>query len=321
MLRSTDSMSLAGAMVMGRYWQQASKRQRDVREDADPEAVHDMRVAVRRLRVAFTLFERWYEARELRGFRRALRRLGRRLGEVRDGEVLLENARAAAGQLPNADLAGLIARWDADHAAARVRLLEYFDGPEFASFRRRFEAFVEGYQSSEEPAVSPAEDGDSIVAYLVCDVMPAEIWKQYGAVHAYDPIAAEAPAPTLHRLRIAGKQLRYAIESFDELTGKAGDHAVRALREMQDILGALHDAHVAIDLIQAFQTMQAGPSDVVEPYIAHQREAIGTARAQFDLLWPKIAGQTERALVAKCAGRIAGMAETASEEEAGAAFS
>jgi CHAD domain-containing protein len=306
MVRVTDPMWLAGATVMVRYWQQVATHQRDVRDDANPEAVHDMRVAVRRLRVAFRLFRQWYDERELRGFRRELRRLGRCLGEVRDGEVMLENARGAAAQLTGADLAGIIARWDADHAAARVRLLEYFDGPGFARFRRRFDAFLDRHQSA-QAAVPPANDGDAITAYSVRDIMPAEIWRRYGTVHAYDPIAAEAPAPTLHRLRIAGKQLRYAIESFDDITGEVGDKAVRPLREMQDVLGTLHDAHVAIDLIQMFQQAHAGPSDVVEPYIERQRETIARSRAQFDLLWPKLAAPALGRMIARCAEQVAGL--------------
>jgi CHAD domain-containing protein len=300
-------MPVAGATIMGRCWQQASKRQRDVREDANPEAVHDMRVAVRRLRVAFKLFDQWYDERELRGFGRELRRLGRRLGEVRDGEVILENARGAASQLPGADLAGLIARWDAGHAAARVRLLEYFDGPELARFRRRFDSFLDRHQAVQAPAIPLMDDGDAVAAYLVSDVMPAEIWRRFGAVRAYDPVAAEAPAPALHRLRIAGKQLRYAIEAFEDLTGRAGENAAKTLRELQDVLGTLHDAHVAIDLIQAFQTMHAGPSDNVDPYIEQQRTAIATARAQFDLLWPKVSGSAFGLQVARCAEGIAGL--------------
>jgi CHAD domain-containing protein len=311
-------MPVAGATVMGRYWQQAAKRQRDVRDVSNPEAVHDMRVAVRRLRVAFNLFERWYDERDLRGFARELRRMGRRLGDVRDGEVILENARAAATQLSDADLAGLIARWDASHAAARLRLLEYFDGSELARFRRQFEAFLDRYQSSQALPNLLVDDGDEVPPYRVSDVIPALIWQRYGAVRAYDAVVAEAPAATMHRLRIAGKRLRYAIEAFEDLTGQAGEKAVKPLRQMQDVLGALHDAHVTIDLIQAFQTMYAGPSDVVDPYIEQQRASIATSRAQFDLLWQEISGPSVGLLVAHCVEGIAGLAISADAAGSGA---
>jgi CHAD domain-containing protein len=295
---------------MSGYWEEATKNERDVRNAAHSEAVHDMRVAVRRLRVAFALFTSWYDKRDIRGFEGELRRLGRRLGSVRDGEVLLQNARAAAQELPQADLSGLLTRWEADHAAAKVRLLDYLDCPSFGRFRNRFESFLERDRSAETPAErEPDDDAPEIGARLVCDVMPAEIWNRYGAVHAYAPIAADASVEQLHRLRIAGKHLRYAVESFRELVGVAGKNAVGALRDLQDALGLVHDAHVAIDLLERYRARHTGPNDIIEPYIERQREALAGARAQFESLWPEFTGVRLRQHISDCAAALAGVPE------------
>src|SRR5437016_8192227 len=141
MLSRDQSMPAAGIVVMSGYWKDAGKREGAVRKGDDPEAVHDMRVAVRRLRAALALFGSWYRRKQVKRLRKDLRRLGRRLGAVRDFEVLLDDARSAASRLPDAELSRLLAHWEEGHAAARVRLLGYLDGRAYHRCRRRLEEF------------------------------------------------------------------------------------------------------------------------------------------------------------------------------------
>ena len=60
------------------------------------EALHDMRVAVRRMRTAAKIFGRFLAPDEFRPFARELRALGRGLGPVRDMDVILDHARGLA---------------------------------------------------------------------------------------------------------------------------------------------------------------------------------------------------------------------------------
>jgi triphosphatase len=310
-LRGTDPMPVAGAIVMSAYWQEADKRRSALRAGDDPEAVHDVRVGVRRLRVVLALFAPWYPGREVRGFRGDLRRMGNRLGAVRDGEVLIANARAASGLLPEADLMGLLARWEAQHAAARVRLLDYLDSSSFRRFERLFQDFLRRNLADAESGVDDSAAGPSdldqpaVDARLVRDVMPAEIWRRYGAVHAYDRFIDGASPRRLHRLRIAGKRLRYALEPFQRLLGAEGKSAVGSLKDLQDALGAIHDADVSIDLLESFQANDAGPSDRVEPYIEQQRAALTESRAGFQSRWSEIVGPGLREHIAASALRLA----------------
>jgi CHAD domain-containing protein len=305
-----DPMPLAGIAVMREHWKDATRREPGVRAGEDPLAVHDARVAIRRLRAAFTLFDRWYPKRDLRGFRSELRRLGRALGTVRDREVLLTNARAAASQLPDGELYGLLAQWEEEHADARVRLLRHLDGKRFRRFRRRFEKFLARHGAAATAEASSPDDGGAklqepeVAPKLVCDIMPAEIWKRYGAVHAYAPFVGEASLQRLHRLRIAGKRLRYAIESFQGGLAGSVKEVTAPLRDMQDALGELHDADVTIELLQVFQAGKAGPTDRVEPYLDQQRARLLESRARFETLWPAVAGAAFRA---QLAGAIAGV--------------
>src|SRR5262249_13750555 len=119
-------------------------------------------------------------------------------------------------------------------------------------------------------------------------------WSRYGAVHAYAPAVAGASLARLHRLRIAGKRLRYLLEGFEEILGGDAKAVIEPLKELQDALGKAHDADVAAGLIQAFMATYAGPSDHVEPYLDYQRSVILASRARFEQLWPALIGEERR---------------------------
>lgn len=73
----------------------------------DTRAVHDMRVGIRRLRCALTSFEAAFRPKRLRAYARSVRRLGRKLGEVRDADVHLAALRGALGGAPDIERSGI----------------------------------------------------------------------------------------------------------------------------------------------------------------------------------------------------------------------
>ncbi len=103
------------------------------REGADPEALHDMRVASRRLRAALDAFASCYEGRAFSRVLHETKSLTRTLGTVRDDDVLLDTMRAYTEGIPADErpaLTGFIAHLsearDAHHAAL-VRHLDALD--------------------------------------------------------------------------------------------------------------------------------------------------------------------------------------------------
>ncbi len=73
----------------------------------DTRAVHDMRVGIRRIRTALTSFEDVFPAKRLRALQRATRRVGRKLGVVRDADVHLAVLRATLSGAPDSDRRGI----------------------------------------------------------------------------------------------------------------------------------------------------------------------------------------------------------------------
>jgi len=101
--------------------------------------------------------------------------------------------------------------------------------------------------------------------------------------YSYAPIVAdERQIEALHNLRIAAKRLRYTLELFRTVFGDAGENEIGRMRELQELLGQLHDHDVRIVLIEdelanlaLEQTAALGRSFAAAPNSAH--EAITTA--------------------------------------------
>ena len=292
-LSGEQPMPLAGALVLSRYWRDACGREEAVRAGEDPEAVHDMRVAVRRLRAALDLFALRYPKRDARELRRRLRRLGRKLGEVRDLEVLRGDVRAVAVRLEVAEPERLLADWDQAYERARADLLGHLAGSGYVRFRRSVDDFL-GAQlrtsaRDERERPGDAHDGpETVEPQRVCDVVPAEAWRLYGAMRAYGPTLVDASVGRLHRLRIAGKRLRYLLEAFEEILDKDAQALIDPLKKMQDDLGMVHDASVALALLADVEAQQPGTPDNLEPYLQYQRETLLESRARFEIAWPAL---------------------------------
>lgn len=245
-------------------------------------AVHDMRVAARRLQADLSLFAGCYKRRDRKRLASGLRRLGRSLGAVRDTEVMLEELRSGA-RAAGLETSGVLVWLEKRHARQRAALLVYLDGRKYRRWRKRFARLLKR---------STAGRGLTRQA-RVRDLLPGEIWRRYGEVRAFEGGIAGATATQLHALRSAGKRFRYTLEAFREQLGDDAGRLLRDLREMQDALGTMHDAQLLVALLTEFSE-DAGPKDPLQPYLNEERGRALEARAQFERIWPSITGKTFR---------------------------
>jgi CHAD domain-containing protein len=203
-------------------------------DDGDPDAIHDARVNTRRLRAVVDLLEPTAAGEFVGGFGRALRKLRRRLGPLRDLDVMIE----AVEPLTRHPRRGPAATWMRDQLRVRqavarrktrkktsadklldrldaweplrrqiVRLGEAADGLIVASLRSHWDAFA-------------AKAGA-----LSLDLMDGH---RDGAINP-------------HELRIAGKMLRYTFEMLGEARPAIPAMVRRVFKQMQDALGRWHD--------------------------------------------------------------------------------
>jgi CHAD domain-containing protein len=253
-LEADDPMSEAGRKVLRFHFRRMLYNEPGTRLGQDIEALHDMRVATRRMRAAFQVYGDHYEPKSVASFRKGLKRTGRALGGVRDLDVFGEKLHLYLATLPadrQDDLDTLLAALDLRREAARQRMVAYLDGAKYARFRDRFGEFLETEGlGSRLAGVQHGEPNP----YRVRHVAPVSIYERLAAVRAYDEWVSipRPPLERLHQLRIACKRLRYAIEFFREILGPEAKAAIREIVKVQDHLGALQDSVVASAILTEF---------------------------------------------------------------------
>lgn len=246
-LEPADSLAEAGRKVLGFYFSQMLAHEPGTRLGHDLEAVHDMRVATRRMRAAFPVFEAGLRKKATQPLLDGLQASGRNLGRVRDLDVLLEKLDRYQASLPESDPSGLQPlreMWLAQRKQARQELLAYLDSKKYRRFKQDFLKFVTtpGLGAKAIPTNEP-------VPYQLRHLVQCLIYKRFEAVQAYDRVFGEANLETLHQLRITFKQFRYALEYFAEILGEEGQRVIEEVKALQDHLGELNDARVAAEIL------------------------------------------------------------------------
>lgn len=206
--------------------------------ELDREFLHDYRVAVRRLRSAVGQLKRLFPARELEALRAELGWLGEQTGPKRDLDVLLEMLPKALEPLPAWVRRGFEparAHLEAAAAEAQAELAKSFSSSRYQQVMGALDGFLERRARA---ARQPAEARRPIreVASERLDRAARRVAERA------DELGPDPEPAALHRLRIACKKLRYLLEFFRSLYEKAEiDRVVEALKDLQDVLGALND--------------------------------------------------------------------------------
>ena len=203
--------------------------------DADVESIHQARIALRRIRAALqVLYESDSDEIEL------CRYLGRALGRVRDLDVMQELFIGVGTRLPAAASAvGAIRRnVDRDRSRAARRLIKTLDDVKLRPLARL-------PKRQRLPRLSFWTD------WRVA--LPSQLAQRTASLReAIDLTPATYMPNRLHRVRIAMKKLRYTLEVTWAAGVSIDQRLMRDLRKTQDLLGGMHDLHVAGRLVDQF---------------------------------------------------------------------
>jgi CHAD domain-containing protein len=210
------------------------------RTGADIEDLHQMRVAVRRMRATLAAARPLLDPEWADGLRAELGWLGRGLGPVRDLDVLLLRLRAEIAGLPEPEQdpgAVLIGALETERAAARERMLGVLHAPRYSTLLERLADAIR--LPLPTPSATRAQPD-------LLDLPRTELRKlRRDARRAGD----DPPDEVLHALRIRAKRVRYTGELVEPaLTGAAGRRVgklVTAAAALQEVLGDHQDACVA----------------------------------------------------------------------------
>ncbi len=209
------------------------------------EPVHQMRVALRRLRALVSLFRPAVGCPELEAVRPGLKALATALGPARDWDVFLAGTgRAVAAAFPQEDaLAALIAAAAARRDTAYAALVPLLDGPALREVALRTAILVQGRPWEGVVPDGPADTasfGDALLA------------RRLRRVARRARGIATMPEAALHEMRLEAKRLRYAAEVFAPLhPGRGQRRFLKRLAALQEALGHLNDGVVATVLMQA----------------------------------------------------------------------
>jgi CHAD domain-containing protein len=215
--------------------------------DGDDDAIHDARVATRRLREALPLLRSAGPEREKA--RRWLRRTGRTLGRIRDLDVMLELAIAAVQRLPAA-------------AVPLQRLMVELR----ASRDRRLRRAVKRLEQQDRKATLASIRSNGRGTWWLRPVgapwastLADRILTRTDALDLAIARAGGVHFPNrVHLVRIAAKKLRYALEAAEALGTFHVPGALGLLKRVQDVLGDLHDRHVFLQTATE-RAAEAGP--------------------------------------------------------------
>lgn len=217
-----------------------------------PEGIHQMRVALRRLRSAFTLFRTMIPEDQYAWLGGEMRWLASQMGPARDWDVfktdLLVPVRHAFAEDPlfHADLDEL------ERAAERKRL-EGYDTARAAIRSARYTTLVLKLGQWVEARAWRAQPLSEISAMLfqpMTDLAGRLLKRRHKQARRAGASLAEASTEQRHELRIRLKKLRYAVEFFRSLYhDKDTRQYIQQLAALQDVLGHLNDVATARRLL------------------------------------------------------------------------
>jgi CHAD domain-containing protein len=283
-----DAPAVAARIVVLARCADAEEAAARLADLADVEALHDLRVALRRLRSTLRALRPLLGGAVGEKPLRRLRKAARLTGPARDDEVLLDWLGAARPRL------------QAPYRGALDWLTERVD------HRRRL-----GHAAVAERAVPRLLRATSRIARALAGPLPpavagapatfaealAGLLRSQAAAlrEALRGVAGPQDVAAIHGARIEGKRLRYLLEPLRGVEGADAAGAVKALKGLQDLLGEWHDAH-AFEAALAGARLEAaaerarwrergaGDADLRPGLLALERLAAGLAAERYGQL-------------------------------------
>jgi triphosphatase len=239
---ATVDDAIAAIMTAGRAHFQANLAA--ALDGRAPEGVHQVRVALRRLRSALTIFKKYIPAAQRTWLRDEAKALLTLLGPVRDLDVLIHELAAPVAKKVSEDagLATLMRGARAAQTKAHTAAVRALQGPRTGRLMARLDAWIAG-RGWLADGDEKTRNARSISAE---DFARRTLNRRLRKIHAeYDDIEA-LTVDERHELRIAVKKVRYGVEFLASvLPEKRVARLSAALKHLQDNLGHLNDLDVA----------------------------------------------------------------------------
>ena len=237
----TDEDAAAEKTGIGFWMERVASECDRVTFDLAPDAVHDLRVALRRCRSIAEGFRSFDPSPEWRRMRKESGRLLKKLGELRDIHVMAEWMKNPGAPRDAAH------RLLLDHISGREDELKKAAAAALGSFDRRKWAAWAARLSRRSTRIPPE---GNVFRHLAL-----ERWNEACSLHRQ--ALRNRSHIGFHRLRIGLKKFRYTVENF--LPGLHREWGAD-LRDLQDLLGEMHDLHVLVQTAIDIHAIQSRTS-------------------------------------------------------------
>ncbi len=220
-----------------------------IEQGADPDAIHDMRVATRRIRTTLQSAEGAgvFSDKRLESLRRRLSKVADALGAVRDVDIFLE-------RINNWVSGDRDRETSLDTLRATLARRRYDNYEQLMALLRKNKHAKLIADLSKFTGLTPdgARDGkESQECILTRHFAGTALWPRYETILRYETMIDDAEPAALHRLRIACKRMRYVIELFATPLGSDAAPMRKALVAAQTHLGDIQDLTVLIGVVAA----------------------------------------------------------------------
>ena len=280
----------AARTILRRQYKVVCTNQAAAIRGQDPDALHDIRVAIRRFRAALKLFKKPLKATGASGLDKRLRRLNRDLGRVRDAHVWMDRMTAEAVLKAVGSDPGWQVYLDRQQAMAKEwneRLCVMLKSKRGQRVLRDMERLIrKGFASQVKPDASVP----------VAPFMARRLLRVFDRIRASAFLQDEADPEAMHELRRLCRRERYWCEFGVRYIGGDVGRLGRRLKAVADALGRLHDAQVAMARIATDTDV---PDGLARYFVKAEERALRDFRRSWDRIFDRaLASQAKRCLKA-----------------------
>lgn len=282
-----ESYCFFGTKVMLKRLKTMKNQIDGVRKADDTKYIHDIRVASRRLQSALVLFKECFPKKKTKKWKKQIRRTRKGLGGVRDTDVQIEFLQEFSESFEKAryknGINRLLLRLQQKREKLQKKVIKTMDKLETSGALEDMEA------SLRRSRVKARLNGVGVYSQRVYQIVHLEISVRLEEMLSYEPYVYQPKrGDKLHELRISAKRLRYTMEIFETLYNGDLKPLRKKVREIQNILGDIHDCDVWVEYLPKFleeereRTLEyyghTKPLSLLEPGILYLKQELQKKR-------------------------------------------
>lgn len=218
-----------------------NKKAKSIQRRRNMEDIHDVRVSSRRVRTNLSIFEDYFPQKKVKIWQRDMKEITKAFGSVRDLDVqidLVDQIYKTVDDksiLPGLRRIRLRLKQKRQHKQDETRKMtrSILESATFVELQAWAKTILNQDQGTPESRSELYQLGYEHIQKRLDEFLFFEVF-------IFDPDRVEE----MHQMRIAAKQLRYALEVFSDLYMKKSDFALEIARQSQQFLGEIHDADV-----------------------------------------------------------------------------